>query len=60
MVSMTIRGVGAVTDALTGLLPGAAVGLRGPYGRAWPLGLTDGRDVLVIAGGLGMCPFEAW
>jgi NAD(P)H-flavin reductase len=59
MVSMTIRGVGAVTDALTGLQPDAAVGLRGPYGRAWPLGLTDDRDVLVIAGGLGMCPLRS-
>jgi NAD(P)H-flavin reductase len=33
----TIRAVGSVTNALARLRPGDAVGLRGPFGSAWPL-----------------------
>lgn len=52
----TIRSVGPVSKALAGLLPGAHVGLRGPFGAAWPVERARGRDVVVIAGGLGLAP----
>ncbi len=52
----TIRDVGAVSGAMATLEPGAMLGLRGPYGTAWPVEQARGRDVVVVAGGLGLAP----
>jgi len=54
----TVRTVGKVTNALTSLNPGAVVGIRGPYGRGWPLDSARGRDVVIVAGGLGLPPLR--
>ncbi|MDX5299268.1 MAG: FAD/NAD(P)-binding protein [Gammaproteobacteria bacterium] len=55
-LSHTIRVVGRVTEAMARLPVGACVGLRGPYGTAWPLAEAAGGDVLVVTGGLGCAP----
>jgi NAD(P)H-flavin reductase len=54
----TIRAVGAVTRVMDRLGAGDALGVRGPYGSAWPVDEVRGRDVLVIAGGLGLAPLR--
>jgi len=54
----TVRQVGKVTNAIAALTPGAVVGIRGPYGRGWPLNSARGRDVVIIAGGLGLPPLR--
>jgi NAD(P)H-flavin reductase len=54
----TVRAVGAVSDAITRLKPGAALGLRGPYGTSWPVAESRGNDVVVVAGGLGLAPLR--
>jgi NAD(P)H-flavin reductase len=54
----TIRAVGGVTRALERLDTGACLGVRGPYGSAWPLDEVRGRDVCFIAGGLGLAPLR--
>jgi NAD(P)H-flavin reductase len=54
----TVRAVGAVSQALTRLKPGDAIGLRGPYGTAWPVAEHRGSDILVVAGGLGLAPLR--
>lgn len=54
----TIRVVGWVTRALVGVRPGAMVGVRGPYGRPWPLGSATGGDLVVVAGGIGLAPLR--
>ncbi len=54
----TIRAVGSVTRILAGLEPGSAIGLRGPYGSAWPLEDARGRDLILLAGGLGLAPLR--
>jgi NAD(P)H-flavin reductase len=56
LLSHTIRAVGWVTKALNDLQPGVTIGIRGPYGRTWPLDAAQGRDLVVIAGGIGMAP----
>jgi NAD(P)H-flavin reductase len=56
VLSHTIRAVGWVTRALNGLQPGATIGIRGPYGRPWPLHEAEGRDLVVVAGGIGLAP----
>lgn len=52
----TVRAVGTVTEAICDLQRGATVGLRGPFGSAWPLASAAGKDVLLIAGGVGLPP----
>ncbi len=52
----TIRSVGAVSEACCALQPGARIGVRGPYGRGWPLEAALGRHLIVLAGGLGLAP----
>lgn len=54
----TVRSVGKITNALAGLAPGNVVGIRGPYGRGWPLDSARGRDVVIVAGGLGLPPLR--
>lgn len=54
----TIRAVGAVTRVMDRVQAGAAIGVRGPYGTAWPVDELRGKDVLVIAGGLGLAPLR--
>jgi NAD(P)H-flavin reductase len=54
----TVRNAGKVTQALTRLTPGDAVGVRGPYGRGWPLADARGKDVVIVAGGLGLPPLR--
>ncbi len=54
-----IRRVGRVTSALYTLPVDACVGIRGPFGNGFPLQAFEGRDALLIAGGLGMAPIRA-
>lgn len=58
-VTHTIRVVGAVTKAMNKLQPGDPVGVRGPFGRGWPMSETAGRDVVLIAGGIGLAPLRS-
>jgi len=54
----TIREVGLVTSALAKLKPGQTLGVRGPFGSAWPVAEAETRDVVVIAGGIGLAPLR--
>ncbi len=54
----TVRAVGSASQAITQLKPGDPIGLRGPFGTAWPVGECAGSDVIVIAGGLGLAPLR--
>ncbi len=54
----TIRAVGPVSRALTELGAGDPIGVRGPFGVGWPMAAAEGRDVVLIAGGLGMAPLR--
>ncbi len=57
-IGHTIRFVGRVTHALAKLQSGAVVGMRGPYGHGWPIQTALGRNVLLVAGGLGLAPLR--
>jgi NAD(P)H-flavin reductase len=54
----TIKAVGAVTQALCRLRTGMMIGVRGPYGRPWPVADVRGMDLILIAGGLGVAPLR--
>jgi len=57
-IYLTIRTEGASTRAITALPPGSQIGLRGPVGRGWPLEEAFGRDVVIVAGGIGLPPLR--
>jgi anaerobic sulfite reductase subunit B len=52
----TVRSLGLATQALAGAVPGTLVAVRGPYGRGWPVDQARGKDVVVVAGGVGLAP----
>lgn len=54
----TVRVVGAVSGAIAAMEPGTVLGVRGPYGTAWPVVEAEGEDVVFIAGGLGLAPLR--
>jgi NAD(P)H-flavin reductase len=54
----TVRRAGNVTTALCALEPGDVIGVRGPFGRGWPLARAIDRDVVVMAGGIGLAPLR--
>ena len=53
---LVVRVVGKVSTALAGLKAGDTMTIRGPLGRGFPLKEFRGRDVLIVAGGIGLCP----
>lgn len=54
----TVRAAGGVTQALARLQPGDQVGVRGPYGTAWPMGACKGSDLILACGGVGLAPLR--
>ncbi|HZD87184.1 MAG TPA: FAD/NAD(P)-binding protein [Gaiellaceae bacterium] len=57
-VVLTVRAVGAVTQAICRTGPGSVLGLRGPLGNSWPVAAAAGGDVVVVAGGIGLAPLR--
>lgn len=55
----TTREVGNVTRAMRALEAGDMIGVRGPFGVPWPIAQCAGRDVVLIAGGIGLAPLRA-
>jgi NAD(P)H-flavin reductase len=54
----TIRVVGRVTEAIAAIRVGGQIGVRGPYGSSWPIDECRGRDVVLVAGGIGRAPLR--
>jgi NAD(P)H-flavin reductase len=54
----TVRSVGKATNALVTRAAGEDVGVRGPFGKGWPLEAARGRDVVIVAGGIGLVPLR--
>lgn len=57
--SHTIRVAGRVTKGIDKLGVGEEIGVRGPYGHGWPLESSEGKDVIIVTGGLGCAPVVA-
>jgi NAD(P)H-flavin reductase len=54
----TVRAVGTVTRMMCALKRHEVLGVRGPFGSQWPLQEAAGRDVVIVAGGLGLAPLR--
>ena len=57
-ITHTIRSVGAVSAALCAAEPGSILGMRGPFGTTWGLTEAVGRDLVIVAGGVGLAPLR--
>lgn len=55
----SIKEVGKVTSALHELRPGDSIGLRGPYGRGFPIDQMKGKHLIFVGGGIGMAPLRS-
>lgn len=56
---LVVRNVGKLTAALHKLEAGDEVGIRGPFGKGFPVRILEGNDLLFIAGGLGIVPLRS-
>lgn len=54
----TTRVVGTVTTAMGKLKQDDIIGVRGPYGTHWPVEDARGKDVVIVAGGIGLAPLR--
>lgn len=59
MLVHTVRGVGAVSEGIGRLRPGDVLGVRGPFGVGWPMAQARGKDVVLVAGGIGLAPLRS-
>lgn len=57
-ITHTIRAVGAVSAAVCAAEPGSTLGVRGPFGTSWGLDSAQGRDLVIVAGGVGLAPLR--
>jgi NAD(P)H-flavin reductase len=56
VLTHTVRALGRITKGLQQLAVGDRLGLRGPYGRGWPMAEARGHDLVIVTGGLGCAP----
>ena len=58
-IELCVRKVGSVTGAMARLTQGATLGIRGPFGVGFPVERLTGRNLYLIAGGLGLAPLRS-
>ncbi|MCX8123168.1 MAG: FAD/NAD(P)-binding protein [Spirochaetes bacterium] len=56
---ITVRRIGKVTYALHDLQVGDKVGIRGPFGNGFPFEEIKGKNVIYVAGGIGLIPLRS-
>ncbi|MCX5896153.1 MAG: FAD/NAD(P)-binding protein [Proteobacteria bacterium] len=56
---LTVRKVGSVTNALHELKPGDKLGIRGPFGNGFPFEEIKGKNIIYVAGGIGLIPLRS-
>ena len=59
MLEFCIRNVGTLTGTLFGLKENQTFGVRGPYGNGFPIEKMEGKDILIVAGGMGVAPLRS-
>jgi NAD(P)H-flavin reductase len=58
-LEVTVMKTGYVTDIMHMLRPGVSMGIRGPYGRGYPVEKFFGKEVLILGGGCGLAPIRS-
>lgn len=55
---LCVRSAGATSRKIVELSPGDKLKIRGPYGKGWPISKLLGKDITLIAGGIGLVPLR--
>lgn len=58
-IDVTIMNVGRVTSLLHNISKNITLGIRGPYGKGYPLDRFEGKDILIVGGGVGLAPLRS-
>jgi len=58
-IDVTIMNVGRVTSLLHTSSKNISAGIRGPYGKGYPLAQFEGKDILIVGGGVGLAPLRS-
>lgn len=58
-LEVTVMKTGYVTEIMHNLKPGVYMGIRGPYGRGYPVEVFYGKEVLILGGGCGLAPIRS-
>jgi len=58
-LELNVKNVGFVSGALHKLTKGSEVGIRGPFGNGFPYENAFGKNLLFVAGGIGLAPLRS-
>ncbi|OGX14771.1 MAG: oxidoreductase [Omnitrophica WOR_2 bacterium RBG_13_41_10] len=58
-LDVTMMNAGRVTSLLHNIPKNTSLGIRGPYGKGYPLEQFEGKDVLIVGGGVGLAPLRS-
>lgn len=55
----SVKKIGTVTDKIFGLKKGSFIGVRGPFGNGYPTEIMEGKNIILVAGGIGFPPIKS-
>lgn len=58
-MEISVKKMGTVTSEIHKLMVGDPIGVRGPYGNGWPVDRLQGKDILIVGGGIGLSPLRS-
>lgn len=58
-IDVTIMKAGHITSLLHSVPKNTVVGIRGPYGKGYALEKFEGKDILIVGGGVGLAPLRS-
>ncbi len=56
---LVVRSVGRLSEAMHKLEIGSEIGIRGPFGKGFPIRILEGNDLLIVGGGIGIVPLRS-
>ncbi len=58
-MEITIMKAGRITTMLHEIKPGSTIGVRGPFGKGYPIAEFKGGEILIVGGGVGLAPLRS-
>ncbi len=59
LLKISFKRIGSVTEGLFNFKKNDSLGIRGPFGKGFPLEQLEGKNLILIAGGVGMAPLSS-
>lgn len=59
LMEVTVMKVGKVTAKIHELKKGDTIGVRGPFGKGYPVNHFKGKEIVVVGGGCGFAPLRS-